>query len=119
MLRTIRLSWELSPRGDFPLCRNAFAFSLYLAARFAGTETHKDFYAQKFLKAFPDSLKEFEGDQWWAPEEKFRTCYRVRTFQRFLEWFDLVEVRSSEDEEDRHQSLVKKSDIMDQIFVLS
>jgi len=101
---------------DFPLCQSAFGFSLYLVAKLGARETHKDFYAHKFLTAFPDSLEEFEGDQWSTPERSFKRCYRVRTFDRFLEWFNLVDVRPHEDDEMREKSLVKKSAIMDEIL---
>jgi hypothetical protein len=117
---TMKFNWAYNDRyPDFPLCRDACAFSLYLVARFGSKAAHKDFYAQKFLTAFPDALEEFEGDEWSTPKESFRRCYRVRTFERFLEWFSLVDVRLDENDDGRHRSLVKKSDIVDRIFVLN
>ncbi len=119
---TTKFNWaynDLYP--DFPLCREAVGFSVYLVARFADEETDKDFYAEKFLNAFPWSLDEFQGDSWGTPESSFKTCYRLRTFERFLEWFNLVDVRPNEQThvETHQQSLVKKSEIMDKIFVLT
>lgn len=118
---TRRFNWAYNDGyPDFPLCRNAFAFSVYLVARFANKETHKDFYAQKFLTAFPQSLEDFQGDPWGTPESGFKSCYRVRTFDRFLEWFNLVDVgRHQGDDADHERSLVRKSEIMDKVFVLS
>ena len=101
----------------FPLCQKAFGFSLYMVARFGSEEGHKDFYAHKFLTAFPDSINEFLEHQWSTPEHVFKMCYRLRTFDRFLEWFNLVDVEPNEEEGIHKRSLVRKSEIMDEIFV--
>ncbi len=104
---------------DFPLCRDAFGFSLYLVANFGREETHKDFYAEKFLTALPMSLDEFQDMPYSTAESSFKSCYKVRTFDRFLEWFNLVEVRHHIESDHKHgKSLVKKSELMDAVFTL-
>ncbi|MFN6963459.1 MAG: hypothetical protein ACK4S4_06810 [Pyrinomonadaceae bacterium] len=100
----------------FSLCRQAFGFSLYLVARFGDNETHKDFYTEKFLTAFPMALQQFQGDSYSTPESNFRSCYRIRTFDRFLEWFNFVDVRSNEETLSGSQMLVKKSELFDAVF---
>jgi hypothetical protein len=117
---TMKFNWAYNDRYPaFPVCQNAFAFSIYMVARHGSNEEDKDFYARKFLTAFPDSLEEFEERQWSTAEESMKHCYRLRTFARFLEWFNLVKTTFHEDDAGRTQSLVKKSEIMDEIFVVT
>lgn len=105
---------------DFGLCQNAFGFSLYMLGRFGTEERHRDFYAEKFLAAFPIVLEEFQSESYDTPESSFKRCYKLRTFERFFEWFDLVEVRNLEATHwERQKSLVKKSDIMDAVFAVT
>jgi hypothetical protein len=105
---------------NFSMCRNAFTFSVYLLARFGEAERDKDFYAEKFLTAFPTSLMEFEPLPYGSPEGNFKSCYSLRTFDRFLEWFNLVDVRSDVDSDWKHnRSLVKRNEIMDAVFTLT
>lgn len=104
---------------DFWGCRDLFGFSVYLVARFGGTERPKDFYAEKFLAAFPMSLMEFEETTFSTPEREFRSCYKTRTFDRFLEWFNFVDVRPDTASDWKHDtSLVKRNEIMDAVFTL-
>ncbi len=104
---------------DFLLCRDAFGFSVYLVARLGKNETHKNLYAEKFLTAFPMSLEDFQTASYGTPEGNFRSCYTLRTFDRFLEWFNLVEVRhDAKTDWKYHKSLVKKSKLMDAVFLI-
>jgi hypothetical protein len=45
-----------------------------------------NFYAEKYLKAFPTFLSHFSSD-YTTPEEWFMRCYNIRTFDRFFIWF--------------------------------
>lgn len=101
---------------DFWLCRDAFGFSLYLVASFAESETDKEFYAAKFLKAFPMSLEEFQSEPFGSPERSLVHCYEVRTFTRFLEWFNFVKVRSRNESDPHDFSLVRKTEVFDDVF---
>lgn len=118
---TKEFNWAYNDRyPDFPLCRHAFGFSLYLVVRFGATERHKDFYAEKFLAALPMSLIEFEPGAFSTPESNFKSCYKLRTFDRFLEWFNFVEARLDAGSDWKHdKSLVKRNEIMDAIFTLA
>lgn len=105
---------------DFPFCREAFGFSVYLLARFGETERPKNFYAEKFLAAFPMSLMEFDATAYSTPESNFKNCYKIRTFDRFLEWFSFVDLRHDDGSEWKHdKSLVRRSEIMDAVFTLT
>lgn len=116
---TKRFDWAYNDGyPDFPLCRDAFGFSIYLIARFGETEREKDFYAEKFLTAFPMSLMEFESPSFGTPEDSFSSCYRIRTFDRFLEWFNFVSVRQRlEADYTNRTSLVKRSEVFNAVFL--
>lgn len=71
-----------------------FAFSLVLLKRYGDKKRRDTFYAQKYFRAFPDlyeggdAQNEIEENPW----NPARNCYFIRTFERFLHLFGLVEI---------------------------
>lgn len=59
-----------------------FKFSLYLLYKFGEKEREKNFYANKYFTAFP-----MNGDC----NERNKSCYTLRTFQRFFNYFGIIE----------------------------
>jgi hypothetical protein len=69
-------------------------FTLFLLHKYGRELRKSDFYASLFIKAFPMVLNEFKNRPYSSPESGFTNCYVLRTFQRGLYWFGLVEVTS-------------------------
>lgn len=69
-----------------------FGFSLILLAKY-GTKKRLDyFYSQKYFKAFPQFF-ELITPTYGTVEQYAGNCYSIRTFERFMNYFGLVEVK--------------------------
>ena len=75
-----------------PVGQLGWGFTVYLLEKFGRSDRTIEFYAEKYLKAFPKLLGFFPARPYGTPIEDFINCYRVRTFERFLEWFGIVKV---------------------------
>jgi len=94
-----------------------FAFSLLLLSKYGNTEREDRFYSEKYLKAFPDILMEYPDENVTIePNRQFHRCYSVRTFERFLEHFNLVESRFEGKSRFGSKTFLKKSTIYDSII---
>jgi hypothetical protein len=92
-----------------------FAFSMYLVKKYGDSANEVEFYADKFAAAFPFVIRSFSGRRMRTPEEEFLLCYSLRTFERFLLRFGLVDVTREKDEE-RDRRWITKSDLFDKII---
>lgn len=90
---TYKFNWAYNDwLEDCQACQTCFGFSLYLLSKFGTTKHPFSFYSELFLKAFPFCIEEFSDRPYFTAEQYFQTCYRIRTFSRFLEWFGLVDI---------------------------
>lgn len=99
---------------DFTLCADASGFTLYVLGKHGNVQRPKDFYAEKFLEAFPMARDEFM--RFDKAQKAFLNCYKIRTFSRFLEWFNFVDGSGGDKFGRNESSLVKKSKILDAVF---
>lgn len=106
---------------DYYECQSAgqlgYAFTLYLISKYGDKERRDKFYSEKYLIAFPAFLDEFYD----FPLEKeknrsFNSCYSVRTFDRFLEYFNLISSREEGKVYHDKIKIIKKSEIFDKII---
>jgi len=96
LLRTymIRFSWAYEDcRPGEPLIQSLAGYSIYLVHKYGAESRPTRFYANKFLQAFPHAKRAFAAKQGSLPEEEFWRCYSLRTFERFLCRFGLVEIQ--------------------------
>ena len=99
-----------------PIGQIGWTFTIYLLEKYGKHFQSESFYAEKYLKALPDFLNEFETNGYRPQNELFASCYGVRTFQRFLEWFGIVET-DREIRKMSHEKLkIKATDILTKIF---
>lgn len=97
--------------------QSGFAFSLLLLSKYGNTEREDIFYSEKYLRAFPDILMEYPHENVTIePNQQFHRCYSVRTFERFLEHFNLVESRLEGKFRFGSKKFLKKSTIFDSII---
>jgi hypothetical protein len=94
-----------------------FAFSLFLISKYGNIERLSTFYSEKYLKAFPQIIAEFP-DRYSKGEgvQDFHRCYLYRTFERFLEYFNIVEVRTEGKFYPERKKHIKKSTIFSEII---
>jgi len=94
-----------------------FAFSLFLLSKYGDTERLDNFYSEKYLRAFPSLIDLFKDDPWVSDIRKsFNSCYSIRTFDRFLDYFNLITIRSEGRQYYDSKKIIKKSSIFDEII---
>lgn len=105
--------------GYFDLYENesigqlGFGFSLILLDKYGENFRTDDFYSEKYLKAFPFLREEVQPD-YWTVEEEIYSCYSVRTFERFLNYFNFIELKKGKSR--LYSSEIKKTAVFDAIF---
>lgn len=94
-----------------------FAFSLYLISKYGKEELLDRFYSEKYLKAFPKLLDDFNSIYVMGAENRqFHSCYSIRTFDRFLEYFNMIEWRTEGELYQDSKKFIKKTAIFDNII---
>ncbi|MDD4156585.1 MAG: hypothetical protein PHY08_08450 [Candidatus Cloacimonetes bacterium] len=91
-----------------------YGFSLILLAKYGNEKRLNSFYAEKYFKAFPQLLDSVEPI--YGTLETYSTnCYSVRTFDRFLEYFGLVNIEKKDKWFDS-KSYITKTDLFDRLI---
>jgi hypothetical protein len=94
-----------------------FTFSLYLLSKYGANERQDSFYSEKYLKAFPSLIDLFKDDKWVTDiNRSFNSCYSIRTFDRFLDYFNLIKIRSEGRQYLDSKKFIKKSPLFDDII---
>ncbi|MEO6550513.1 MAG: hypothetical protein ABIN94_21080 [Ferruginibacter sp.] len=75
--------------AEQPVAQLGWAFSAFMLYKLGGETRQADFYASRYLKAFPTFISFFK-ESYSTPEDQFIRCYTLRTFDRFMVWFGLV-----------------------------
>jgi hypothetical protein len=89
---TDKFDWPSKDRFiELRACQLGWAFSLYLLMVFGQEYRNSSFYAEKYTTAFPTFKEYFYDTQFGTGHELFLRCYQLRTFERFMVWFGLVE----------------------------
>ena len=98
-----------------PIGQLGWAFSLILLDRFGDQPQTVEYYADKYLRAFPKFITFFQPD-YSTPERQFFRCYGVRTFDRFFLWFGFVTVDKQKIFIDLDTDKFKRTDLVKRIF---
>lgn len=80
--------------GENSIGQIGFGFSLILLGKYGTSRRIDKFYSDKYFKAFPDSINEPEDTEYRTKEKSARSCYSLRTFDRFLDYFGLIKIES-------------------------
>ncbi len=112
---TQKFSWAFyDDYEDQQIGQFGFGFSLIILSKY-GTEKQLDnFYSEKYFKAFPQFLESITP-AYGTVEEYASRCYSVRTFQRFLSFFGLIEIEKQG--EVLHRNIfIKKTELFDKLI---
>lgn len=104
---------------DDDTLQSGFGYTLYLVKKFGKTEREASFYWEKYLKAFPFLIDQFDEGIWYKNEDYFRDCYILRTFTRFLKPFGFVEIRREGANVFKDKDYIKKTKLFDKVFSFS
>lgn len=99
-----------------PVGQYGCLFSIYLLKIFGDKENATSFYASKYLQVFEKFLTLF-NDDYVSPEKQFNSCYTVRTFERFTEWFGFTTINGMKNFYDQENAKIVKTELLDKIFV--
>jgi len=91
-LAATRFNWGyFDGYPDVPVIQQGFAYTLFLVQSYGDHPKPESFYTQLFLEAFPMGLMEMDDVDWQETNSRFESCYTVRSFDRFMEYFGLIE----------------------------
>jgi len=94
-----------------------FAFTLLLVSKYGKIERLDNFYTDKYLKAFPKLLMDFNTGYFNDDVNgHFHNCYSYRTFDRFLEYFNLIDSRTEGKYFTDKKKFIKKTALFDHII---
>lgn len=114
---TDKFNWSFNDGyPDHPIGQFGWGFTVYLLHKFGEDGQPIEFYANKYLQAFPQFLSYFPQREFGTPKIDFTRCYGLRTFERFLEWFGLISIQHAGRFPDKHKDMVMPSDLMNRIF---
>lgn len=113
---TTKFNWAYyDGYGDNQIGQLGFGFSLILLHMYGETKRQDTFYAEKYFNAFPDLVdSEFLSD-FETPIERASTCYSLRTFDRFLDYFGLVQIETV-GKKWKPDKYITKTDIFDKLI---
>ncbi len=87
-------------------------FSLLLFSKYGHEKRDSKFYAEKYFRAFPQLVSD---NQTVYFKDNHLSCYSLRTFDRFLEFFGLVVIDEPTEMFSRER-VVQKSDLFDKMI---
>ncbi len=99
----------------------AWAFTVRLIRKYGEKERKIEFYTEKYLNAFPAVLTHqiHESRLKESPSETFQRIYRIRTMNRFLEWFGMINMRLKGNTFNPGECYIQKTDVIDRVFTFS
>lgn len=114
---TSRFPWASHDGYPSPsVGQTGWAYSVYLLARFGQQPHSVRFYAEHYQRAFPFVLAEFTDAAYRTPLEQLAHCYGIRTFERGLNWFGLLNSEPQPVELHQPDQLLTASSLLGQLF---
>ena len=99
-----------------PIGQIGWTFTIYLLAKYGADFQPDRFYAEKYLKALSKLIEALETDGLRMGQDQYRGCYRLRGFERFLEWFGLIEVQNEGRQYIARTINIKSAEILTKVF---
>ncbi|MCK4530077.1 MAG: hypothetical protein KAU44_02790 [Candidatus Marinimicrobia bacterium] len=91
-----------------------FGFSMILLSKYGRTQHLDTFYAEKYLKAFPQFLHESVEPKYGTNKNNIEHCYSIRTFDRFLNYFGLIKIENNR--ESPFEKHITKTELYDKLI---
>lgn len=97
-----------------PIAQYGNLYTIYCLFKFGKTERPTNFYSDKYLQIFKNFMVLFDESFGRSSEEKFSSCYELRTFYRFTDWFGFTQTTEKKYGEINQ---TKSTQIMEKIYV--
>ncbi len=105
--------------GDNQTGQIGFGFTIFLLSKYGNRFYKSNFYAEKYLNAFPAVIDQFVTTDYLDNSlMRIHECYSLRTFERFLKYFNLIEMTKNSSKFNAI-SKVKKSEIFDKVITVT
>ena len=115
---TEKFSWGYNDGyTEAPIGQFGWGFSLYLLHKLGNKLQNAEFYAQKYITAFPQWMDYFESDKILSAKDEYTHCYGIRVFERFLLWFGFVKVERKNIFTVLKADTFSPTDVINKIFV--
>ena len=112
---TQKFSWAYyDGYEDEQIGQFGYGFSLILLAKYGAEKRLDYFYSEKYLKAFPQ-FSETIIPTYGTAEQYAGNCYSIRTFERFMNYFGLVEFEKQGRMLER-KKLIIKTELFDKLI---
>jgi hypothetical protein len=113
---TDKFNWSFNDGyPEQPVGQLGWAFTAILLDKHGEEPLNMDFYATKYLKAFPKFI-EFFRPEYTTVERQFLRCYSLRTFERFFLWFGIVKAEKKERKLNVDVDKYQRTDLLRKIF---
>lgn len=100
--------------GENKIGQLGYGFSLILLSKFGQGKRLDSFYAEKYFKAYPQLLNSVEPT-FGTLESYLTSCYSIRTFERFLDYFGLIKI-AKEGKGPDSIKYITKTDLFDKLI---
>jgi len=110
---TRKFNWgyfDLYPEAS--IIQNGFGFSIFLVQKYGDEPKESEFYSNKFLAAFPITIDQFSDTPYFTKKKQYKQCYYIRTFDRFLYRFGLIDIEKK-GKFPSEQRFIMKKDLLD------
>jgi len=118
---TNRFHWgnfyDISDNGS--IGNFAWAYSLYLLAKYGDQSRKSEFYCLKIIRAFETDLwNNLEDEDLEDIKDTYLNAYEYRFFNSFANWFGLINIKYEKVPETPYKNhyLVSKSELFDKLF---
>ena len=81
--------------GDNNIGNIGFGYSIFLVSRFGVVKRPGTYYSKKYFRAFPNLLSSLVPNYYHSAESQADSCYSLRTFERFFDYFGLINIKYS------------------------
>ncbi|GAA3983616.1 hypothetical protein [Hymenobacter antarcticus] len=119
---TSKFNWgyfDVYGNDESPAGQLAWAYSIYLLARFGSDPRLMEFYADKYLLAFPFIINSVQEVEYMTREAQIRNYYNGRVFFRFARWFGLAHIKERQYGPDAEADQVTATPLVAQLFQVS
>ncbi|HDQ44883.1 MAG TPA: hypothetical protein ENN17_05205 [bacterium] len=90
---TTHFNWAYNDGyGDNEIGQLGYGFSLILLSKYGKEKQLDSFYAEKYFKAYPQLLESMKKKDGILEDSHSKSCYSIRTFDRFLDYFGLIRI---------------------------
>ena len=117
---TEKFNWAYHDGYDAPLVGQfGWGYTVCLLLKFSDQARPLQFYADKYQQAFPNLLDALPGTPWSTPAEQLLSCYGLRTFEHFANWFGLATIEEYRMGRKQADCLVAPMPLLGQLFELA